>query len=155
MTPSAIGYSEELDAYPYDPEKAKELMAQAGYPNGEGFGPLVVNTWQSQGVPFLPESSELAVSQWRSVLGIDAEVRVGDEVAIKQAANSSDTIYGQIVWRDNETRVDGVSITRSGFGDPTNKGRAHEDQAIFDAFSSGNGRHTPRGETRGERCCPP
>ena len=133
VTPSAIGYSTELDPYPYDPDKAKQLMADAGYPNGEGFGPLVVNTWQSQGVPFMPESAELAASQWRAVLGIDATVRVGDEVAIKQAANSSDTIYGQIVWRDNETRVDGVSITRSGFGDPTNKGRAHEDQAIFDA----------------------
>ena len=67
------------------------------------------------------------------MLGIDVKVRVGNEVAIKQAANSSDTIYVQIVWRDNKTRVDGTSITRSGFGDPTNKGRAHEDQSIFDA----------------------
>jgi peptide/nickel transport system substrate-binding protein len=132
-TPSSIGYSPGLDAYPYDPEKAKALMAEAGFPNGEGFGKLIVNTWQSQGVPFMPESAELAASQWRTVLGIDAEVRVGDEVAIKQAANSSDTIYGQMVWRDNETRVDGVSITRSSFGDPTNKGRSHEDPAIFDA----------------------
>ena len=87
VTPSAIGYSTELDPYPYDPDKAKQLMADAGYPNGEGFGPLVVNTWQSQGVPFMPESAELAASQWRAVLGIDATVRVGDEVAIKQSAS--------------------------------------------------------------------
>ncbi len=133
VTPASIGYSKELDAYEYNPEKAKELLAQAGFPNGEGFGPLIINTWHSQGVPFLPESAELAANMWREVLGIQAEVRVGDEVAIKKAANSSDTIYGQLIWRDNEARVDGVSITRSGFGDPSNKGRAHEDQAIFDA----------------------
>lgn len=133
VTPSAIGYSPELDAYEFNPDKARELMAQAGFPNGEGFGKLIINTWVSQGVPFMPESAQLAASMWQKELGIEAEVIVGDEVAIKQAANSSDTIYGQIVWRDNEARVDGVSITRSGFGDPTNKGRAHEDPAIFEA----------------------
>ena len=63
VTPSAIGYSTELYAYAYDPEKAKQLMSQAGFPDGKGFGKLVINTWQSQGVPFKPESAELAASQ--------------------------------------------------------------------------------------------
>jgi peptide/nickel transport system substrate-binding protein len=138
-TPSSIGYSPELDAYPYDPDRARELMAQAGYPDGEGFGKMVINTWQSQGVPFLPESAELAANMWKSELGIDSEVRVGDEVTIKQQSNSSDVLYGQIVWRDNETRVDGVSITRSGFAEPDNEGRAHEDPAIFDAAQAAMG----------------
>ena len=89
VTPASIGYSKELDAYEYNPEKATELLAQAGFPNGEGFGPLIINTWHSQGVPFLPESAELAANMWREVLGIQAEVRVGDEVAIKKAANLS------------------------------------------------------------------
>lgn len=137
VTPSSIGYSPELDAYEFDPDKARELMTAAGFPNGEGFGKLIINTWQSQGVPFLPESAELAANMWKTELGIDSEVRVGDEVTIKQQANSSNVLDGQIVWRDNETRVDGVSITRSGFAQPENAGRAHEDPAIFAQAQAG------------------
>jgi peptide/nickel transport system substrate-binding protein len=132
VTPSTIGYSPELDAYPFDPEKARELMAQAGYPNGEGFGKLIINTWESRAVPFLPESAELAANFWRTELGIDAEVRVGDESALKQAANSSTSLYGQIIWRDNEARVDGVSTVRSGFATPDNEGRSHNNPEIFE-----------------------
>jgi peptide/nickel transport system substrate-binding protein len=131
VTPSTIGYSPELDAYPFDPEKARELLAQAGYPNGEGFGKLIINTWNSRAVPFLPESAELAANFWRTELGIDAEVRVGDETALKDAANNTGSLYGQIIWRDNEARVDGVSTLRSGFATPDNEGRSHNNPEIF------------------------
>src|ERR671914_1184182 len=130
VTPNTIGYSPELDPYPFDPEKARELLAQAGYPNGEGFGKLIINTWVSRGVPFLPESAQLAANYWRTELGIDAEVRVGDETALKEADNT-DSLYGQMIWRDNEARVDGVSSLRSGYGTPDDEGRSHNNPEIF------------------------
>jgi ABC-type transport system substrate-binding protein len=110
VTPSGIGYSPELDAYPFDPEKARELMAQAGYPNGEGFGKLIINTWVSRAVPFLPESAQLAANYWRIELGIDAEVRVGDETALKEADNTD---------------------VLSGYGTPDDPGRSHNNPEIF------------------------
>jgi len=53
-TPSSIGYSPDLDPFPYDPDKARQLLAQAGYPGGQGFGKVILNTWVSN--PRLPAS---------------------------------------------------------------------------------------------------
>ena len=56
-------------------------------------------------MPFLPESAQLAGEMWKRELGLDTEVRVGDETALKKATLAQ-TLNGQILWRDNEARID-------------------------------------------------
>lgn len=34
FVPNGLGYDSELDPYPYDPDRARELLSQAGYPDG-------------------------------------------------------------------------------------------------------------------------
>jgi peptide/nickel transport system substrate-binding protein len=131
-TPSTIGYSPELDPFPYDPDKARQLLSEAGYPGGKGFGKLIVNTWVSTSLPLMPESAQLAADNWRRELGLDVEVKVGDEAALKKAYTLTEDLYGQVLWRDNETRIDAARLMRSGYTDPDVKTILHNDPELFE-----------------------
>ncbi len=131
VTPSTIGYSKDLDVWPQDVAKAKQLLAQAGYPNGQGFGKLVVNTWVSTAMPFLPESAQLAADFWRKELGLDVEVKVGDEAALKRDT-LTDALHGQVLWRDNEAGQDKTAVWLSSYGSPTHGARLHQTPDLFD-----------------------
>ena len=131
VTPSTIGYSPELDPFPFDPVKARQLLAEAGYPGGRGFGKLIINTWASVATPLMPESAQLAAEFWKRELGLDVEVKVGDEAALKKAQSLTEELYGQILWRDNETRLDAVGSLRNTWGTPEIPSRAHNDPELF------------------------
>ena len=135
VTPSTIGYSPELAPYPFDPDKARALLKEAGYktpdnPDGKDFGPLIINTWVSAFMPFLPESAQLAAENWKRELGIDTTVNVGEEVSLKRSYKAGD-LDGQIVWRDNETRLDAASIMGSQFGRRDKRDRSHNNEDLF------------------------
>ena len=133
VTPSTIGYSPELDPYPFDPDKARQLLADAGYPGGEGFGKLVINTWTSPSTPLMPESAQLAAENWKRELGLEVELRIGEEAGVKKASKLSTELYGQLLWRDNETRIDRADTFQSSYGLPPSKKKdtRHNDPELF------------------------
>jgi len=66
VPPGMPGHSAGI-ALPYDPDRARQLLAAAGYPGGRGF-PVVVALAMS-GVS--DESEEYLEAQWRENLGVD------------------------------------------------------------------------------------
>jgi peptide/nickel transport system substrate-binding protein len=42
IPPTMWGYNESIPGYSYDPELSKKLLAEAGYPNGEGLGEITL-----------------------------------------------------------------------------------------------------------------
>ena len=130
VTPNTIGYSTDLDPLPYDPDKARQLIADAGYPNGEGFGEVIVNTWISPSLPLQPESAQVAADFWRRELNLDVKVRIGDETSTKNAWAAGE-LAGQILWRDNQARVDAAGIITLLYGNPGANLAFHDDPALF------------------------
>jgi peptide/nickel transport system substrate-binding protein len=131
VTPNTIGYTPELDPWPQDVEKARQLLAEAGYPDGQGFGKLIVNTWPSTAMPFQVEAAQLAADMWRRELNLDVEVNVGDSTGLDSRADAGE-LNGQILWRENESRKDASILINSGYGDPDNMtSRRHDDPELY------------------------
>ena len=70
VQPAAFGFDASVPVYPYDPKKAKELLAQAGYPNG------VDITMYSSLVDWRPHFEALA--QMLTEAGIRTTVKMWD-----------------------------------------------------------------------------
>ena len=112
VTPSTLGYSPALDATPYDPDRARELLAEAGYPGGEGYPPFTLYTWQASDTPFMVEHAELIAQMWQDNLGLDVTVEAGQNVSIRERVRNRE-LDGHVYFRSNEGRWDGGSLVRS------------------------------------------
>jgi len=71
LPPGMLGYDPELQGYPYNPAKAKHLLAEAGYPHGAGFP--VVQLWTNHKAQ--STRAELAAYQrYLADVGVQVEI---------------------------------------------------------------------------------
>ena len=69
-----IGISEHnanAKGYTYDPAKAKQLLAEAGFPDGKGFPGFQLTTSSTDSTV-----AEAAAAQWKQNLGVDVKVNI-------------------------------------------------------------------------------
>lgn len=80
VVPLETGFNDDLKPYPYDPDKARKLLAEAGYPDGFdiGFG---IQT----GYPKSVEVTE-AIAGYLEDVGIHAHIRQYDAAAYADAS---------------------------------------------------------------------
>ncbi len=74
LPPSMPGYSSTTVGYTFNPEKARNLLAQAGYPDGRGLPTLVLQLGNSQRTASIAEAVQ---AQWKDI-GINVELRQVD-----------------------------------------------------------------------------
>jgi ABC-type transport system substrate-binding protein len=94
MVPWHPGYLAEWKPYPFDPQNAKQLLAEAGYPDGLTFDLVVPPNIAA--VPEGPDIAEALVSMWQAI-GVTANLKTlefGQLIAKSQAFEMHRTVWG-------------------------------------------------------------
>jgi peptide/nickel transport system substrate-binding protein/oligopeptide transport system substrate-binding protein len=72
LPPGMPGYNPELSSYAYNPERARLLLAEAGYPDGKGLAPIEL--WNSA-TPDLVRAENAAIKRDLQQIGITIELK--------------------------------------------------------------------------------
>ncbi len=94
LPPTMPGYNPQLKGYRYDPQRAQKLLAEAGYPNGQGFPQidLYFNTNDTH-----QKIAEL-VQAYLQQLGIQIGLRTLDWAAYIKLVDDGGTLFHRMGW---------------------------------------------------------
>jgi oligopeptide transport system substrate-binding protein len=93
---SSDGLTGEGPGLPYDPQRARQLLAEAGYPDGQGFPrlPLSYNTDS----PLRRDICQALQNQWKKVLNVDVFIDPQEGKIYKRVISAKDYAIGLAAW---------------------------------------------------------
>ncbi|TYC68977.1 ABC transporter substrate-binding protein [Stappia sp. BW2] len=89
--PSQFGCEQDVKAYPYDPEKAKELLAEAGYPDG-----FTIDFYAYRNRPYAE-----AMMAYLAEVGIKTDLNYLQYSALREMQQKGDAGFGFLTWGSN------------------------------------------------------
>jgi oligopeptide transport system substrate-binding protein len=93
ITPGVAGYNPDLAPIPHDPERAKQLMAEAGYPDGEGLPPLKIATTAPN-----KDTAAYFASTYKNLLGLPVEIETVERATHIKAMNAGEVPFFHWGW---------------------------------------------------------
>jgi oligopeptide transport system substrate-binding protein len=135
--PPGMGDYEPLDVIHYDPERARQLLAEAGYPNGKGFPKFSILTNTNQWHRTVAEAIQ---QMWKQELNIDAGIENQEWKVYLDSQNSLNYDVSRSGWiGDFMDPVTFLSIWRTGDGNNnTGWSNPEYDQLLDQAAQTGD-----------------
>ncbi|WP_027724723.1 ABC transporter substrate-binding protein [Tuberibacillus calidus] len=109
MPPSISGYNDDVQPYDYNPEKAKELLKKAGFPNG-----FKTELWAMPNPrPYMPEPSKIAVAIAHNLkdIGIDAEIKTFEWTTYLDKVKKGEAPMYMLGWTGDNGDADNFLYT--------------------------------------------
>ena len=98
ISPYMPEFKDDWQPYPYSPDEARQLLAEAGYPDGFTFD---LHVAKMSGTPEAPEIAEVLAADWKAI-GLDPQIKDQD--------------FGNILGRVRDRDLQGVWVVRYSMG---------------------------------------
>ena len=93
VTPGMPGFDPTLPELKYDPERAKKLMAEAGFPDGKGLPPVEIS-----GTEAFKDEITYYADQFKRVLGMPVSVKLVERATHIRAMNAGEVAFFPWGW---------------------------------------------------------